>query len=77
MKVIIDPGCYHEQVKNLADAVAIETFNIDPRVSSQVFDYAEKVSRQNAALIDMLAEKGILTLDDCIFLGAPDMVFAR
>lgn len=39
----------------------------------QLANYAQKVAEQNAALIEMLVEKGVLTLGDCRAFGAPHM----
>lgn len=77
MKVLTNPGSYNEEEKELADVMEVDTYYIDSRMSEQVFSYAEKVSAQNAALIDMLVEKGVLTLEDCQALGAPHMVPAK
>lgn len=68
MRVIINPGTYREAEEELRDMLQVNKgLYIDP------WDYVDAVAEQNAALIEMLVEKGALTLADCQALGAPHM----
>ena len=71
MRVITNPGLFQEERTTLAAAVQVENWGIDDHLD--VYKYAVRVAEQNAALIEMLVEKGVLTLADCRALGAPHM----
>ena len=73
MRVIINPGCYNEEEKQLSTVMLVDDYWLDFDKALDVGRYAQKVAEQNAALIEMLVEKGVLTLGDCQALGAPHM----
>lgn len=73
MRVITNPGTYSEKEKQLSAVVEVSQYYVDFDNVRQLADYAQKVAAQNAALIELLVEKGVLTLADCQALGAPHM----
>lgn len=73
MRVIINPGCYNEEEKQLSAVMLADDYWLDFGKASDVGQYAQKVAEQNAALIELMVEKGVLTLADCRALGAPHM----
>lgn len=73
MRVTVKPGCYDEEEKQLSTVMLVDDYWLDFGKSTDVGRYAQKVAEQNAALIEMLVEKGVLTLADCQSLGAPHM----
>lgn len=73
MRVIVKPGCYDETERQLSAVMLVDDYWLDFGKASDVGQYAQKVAEQNAALIEMLVEKGVLTLADCQALGAPHM----
>lgn len=77
MRVIINPGTYSEEEKQLSAVMLVDDYGLDFGKASDVGQYAQKVAEQNAALIELLVEKGVLTLADCQGLGAPRMEEAK
>lgn len=74
MRVTINTGCYHEEEKQLAKVVEVSDYYLDFDNVRQLARYAQEVAAQNAALIELLVEKGVITLADCTSsLGAPRM----
>jgi hypothetical protein len=71
MRVITNPGLYDAQETTLSAAVQVENWGIEDYID--VYKYAVRVAEQNAALVELLVEKGVLTLADCQALGAPHM----
>jgi len=63
MRVMINPGTHSEDQCELRVAV----------LAHDVFRNGEPARHQLAALIELLVEKGVLTLADCRTLGAPHM----
>lgn len=57
MRVITNPGTYDQEVDDLACVMQRAVAN----------------DRNVGALIALLVEKGVLTLEDCMALGAPYM----
>lgn len=73
MRVITNPGRYDEEEKQLAQVVEISDYYVDFGNMREMARFARDVAKQNAALIELLVEKGVLTLADCQALGAPHM----
>lgn len=74
MRVITNPGCYNEEEKQLAQVVEISDYYVDFDNMREMARFARDVAKQNAALIELLVEKGVLTLADCTSsFGVPYM----
>jgi len=73
MRVIVNPGTYRAEEKRLAHVVEVDDYMVDPDDVRQVFNYAKRVAEQNAALIELLADKGILELPDMGVFEVPHM----
>lgn len=71
MRVITNPGLFQEERTTLAAAMQVENWGIDDHIDA--YKYSVRVAEQNAALIELLVEKGVLTLADCQLLGGPHM----
>lgn len=63
MRVITNPGTIHEAERSLANVMTVHA----------TFANGEPTRVQLGLLIEMLVEKGVLTLADCRALGAPHM----
>jgi len=73
MRVIVNPGMWHAEEKRLRDVMLVNDYYTDSANVFHVYQYAQKVAEQNALLIEILVEKGFLTLEDCRQFDAPSM----
>jgi len=73
MRVITNPGTSWEKEKQLADVVQVDDYMVDADNVYQVYKYAQRVAEQNARLIELLVEKGMLSLDDLGVFEVPPM----
>lgn len=73
MRVKTQPGTHWEKEERLADVVEIDGYMVDCNNLFQVHGYAEKVAQQNALLIELLVEKGVLELADLDVFDVPPM----
>jgi len=73
MRVIVNPGTYRAEEKRLAAVVEVDDYMVDSDNVRQVFSYVKRVAEQNARLIELLADKGILELPDMGVFEVPHM----
>lgn len=73
MRVIVNPGMYRAEEKQLSHVVEVSDYFVDCDNVRQVFNYAKAVAEQNAKLIELLVEKGALQLEDLARFEVPHM----
>lgn len=73
MLVTCNPGTFQENTVDLSDVMRPEGANEDQYTMASIINAVESVAKAHGNLVDMLVEKGVLTLADCRRLGGPDM----